>query len=172
MVNFCAMLGFLARGPIARKVGIFGFALIVEACGVPDSWDGLVPIPTRTDAATFRLRFAQTFWNRHIGRHVVRDAAKGERAVEIHWDATLGTNTNGCWHPEDGDVVRVAPGSDETTIAHELGHAMGLYHDWEAGSIMNETGCLRLDDECVVPEWQIAEVLIRYELMEVHDGGS
>lgn len=135
---------------------IAGAALALAACGEPVRWHGKAPVPIRADIASLKVWPALNFMNREAGYALVVDAYDGQEAIEIHWDASL--TIGGCAHAADGFEIRVNPTSGAPTVAHEIGHMLGLDHDYEYQSIMRDTGCAFLERDCIVPDWQLGEI--------------
>jgi hypothetical protein len=150
-------LGFLVRLEVAAAA-IAG----VATCGPADRWPGNAPVPVRPELELrTATRAAELWWNRAAGWPLFAPAYDGEDAVSVRVDVD-GALQRYIEADATPTLVRARTGATAATIAHELGHVLGLHHDAEPNSVMRDGGCDKLEAWCAVPAWQMADVIRWY----------
>lgn len=95
---------------------------------------------------------AMTWWNEQFGTELVRLVPEGEGEVRIFYDPTIKW-TGEAWLDENEIHLN---GGDALTIAHEIGHMLGLDHSKPnvPGGIMNRgRGCSAFE-RCRLGDYQ------------------
>jgi hypothetical protein len=153
---------------------LFAAVLSLSACGKPPGadtidtvFDACEPLVVQLEDDVLAVRRdsvveAIGMWNSKAGTQLTLDAVEGAPVLPLRFEEAAAA-FHGFYDDEKAEIwinTRLTDDAERrVTIAHELGHAFGLYHvpPNERKSIMNngnlQTGIVPADVEALQAEW-------------------